>query len=271
VRTAHCSEFCLSESVRRQQILRALRRRRRFAQLAVLAAVVVAAPAVWHRFRAPRPHSISYVWTEIAPETPQRPETPTLKPNWPPTDDDWMFAFAAVRWVYPLPGPIRRMPTVDDRIFGPEAPKGRRPFCRADGHCGVDLGGELWGEHVYAVQDGIVDSVRRAGNEEGGGIYVRLAHFGGMVFTHYFHLAALPRHLGRGAHVHAGDVIGLLGDTGVKGAAGRHLYFALSIRPSREFSEVYWDPTPLIEKWPLHVPAHGTVAGFTPPGYSGHP
>jgi murein DD-endopeptidase MepM/ murein hydrolase activator NlpD len=72
-------------------------------------------------------------------------------------------------------------------------------------------------------------------------------------------------------YVRAGDVIGLLGDTGVKGAAGRHLYFALSIRPSREFSETYWDPTPLMAKWPLHIPPHGTVAGFIPAGVSAHP
>ena len=98
------------------------------------------------------------------------------------------------------------------------------------GACGVDLGGELWGEHVYAVQDGVVDRAHREGNEERGGIYVRLSHFGGMVFTQYFHLAAIPRLLSRGDRVKAGEVIGLLGDTGT-GGGRRHLHFALSIRP----------------------------------------
>ena len=148
-------------------------------------------------------------------------------PAWPPTDDDWTYAFARASWVYPLPGPVKRAPTVDARVFGPEPPRDRPASCRKPGACGVDLGGELWGEHVYAVQDGVVDRVHREGNEEHGGIYVRLSHFGGMVFTQYFHLAAIPRLLSRGDHVKAGEVIGLLGDTGT-GGGRRHLHFALS-------------------------------------------
>jgi murein DD-endopeptidase MepM/ murein hydrolase activator NlpD len=82
-----------------------------------------------------------------------------------------------------------------------------------------------------------------------------------MVFTHYFHLAAIPRVIVRGMSVKAGDMIGLVGDTGLEGAP-RHLTFALSIRPSNEFPEVYWDPMPFMALWPLRVPVHGTVAGF---------
>ena len=51
--------------------------------------------------------------------------------------------------------------------------------------------------------------------------HVRIAHFGGMVFTQYFHLAAVPRGSSRGARVAAGDVIGLLGDTGLGGERRR--------------------------------------------------
>ena len=97
---------------------------------------------------------------------------------------------------------------------------------------------------------------------------MRIAHFGGMVFTQYFHLAAIPRGVRRGARVAAGDVIGLVGDTGVAGEASgsrAHLHFALSIRPSNELPEAYWDPTPLMSAWPLHVPPHGTVAGLIAP------
>jgi murein DD-endopeptidase MepM/ murein hydrolase activator NlpD len=92
---------------------------------------------------------------------------------------------------------------------------------------------------------------------------VRLAHFGGQVYTQYYHLAALPRGLVRGAHVKAGDVIGLLGDTGLAGEP-RHLSFALSIRPSVDLPEVYWDPRPWLARWPLHTPSTGTVAGYLP-------
>jgi murein DD-endopeptidase MepM/ murein hydrolase activator NlpD len=104
-----------------------------------------------------------------------------------------------------------------------------------------------------------------------------------MVFTYYFHLAAVPpRSIFRGARVKAGDVIGLVGDTGIKSAsasasassgsgsgtsvaAGRHLHFALSTQPSIAFPEMYWDLGPLMADWPLRVPAHGTVAGYAPP------
>ena len=99
--------------------------------------------------------------------------------------------------------------------------------------------------------------------DERGDVSVRLAHFGGMVFTSYAHLAAAPRGIVRGAAVKAGDVIGLVGDTG-DGHPGRYLHFALSVHPASEFAEVYWDPTPLMAHWPLRLPPHGTVAGFVP-------
>jgi len=127
----------------------------------------------------------------------------------------------------------------------------------------VDLGGELWGEHVYAAHDGVVERVQENGHDQRGGQYVRVAHFGGMVFTQYFHLAAVPRGIRRGARVVAGQVIGLVGDTGIE-SERRHLHFTLSIRPSKEFSEVYWDPTPFMTRWPLRLPPQGTVAGFAP-------
>ena len=84
-----------------------------------------------------------------------------------------------------------------------------------------------------------------------------------MVFTHYDHLAAVPRGITRGAAVKAGDLVGLVGDTGNE-HPGRYLHFALSVRPSNELPEVYWDPTELMASWPLRLPPHGTVAGFVP-------
>ena len=163
-----------------------------------------------------------------------------------------------------MPGPVRRPATPDSRIFGPDPPRDHPALCRAKDRCGVDLGGELWGEHVYASLDGVVERVQGVGNDRSGGLSVRLVHFGGTVFTQYFHLAATPRGLTRGTRVNAGDVIGLLGDTGLDGAR-RHLGFALSVRPASELSEVYWDATPWLARATLRLPPHGTVAGYTPP------
>src|SRR5262249_41388489 len=85
-------------------------------------------------------------------------------------------------------------------------------------------------------------------------------HRSGTVFTQYFHLAAIPRGLERGALVKSGDVIGLLGDTGVK-ESEPHLHFAISVRPTKEGPERYIDPEPLIALWPLRVPLDGGGAG----------
>jgi murein DD-endopeptidase MepM/ murein hydrolase activator NlpD len=256
-RLPHCSDVCLRETVARQRIARTVRRRRTALSVSVLALVLAGAWTV-RRHRAPPPHSISYAWPETAWEKSPAPQPLYYGPAWPPTDDDWMFAFERASWVYPLPGPARRAPAPDERLFG----SGSAHFCRKPHVCGVALGGQLWGEHVYAVQDGIVE---RTQANAGGGVTVRIAHFGGMVFTQYFHLAAIPRGVSRGAHVAAGDVIGLVGDTGIAGEASArpHLHFAFSIRPSPDWSEAYWDPTPLMAKWRLRVPPHGTVAGLT--------
>jgi murein DD-endopeptidase MepM/ murein hydrolase activator NlpD len=181
-------------------------------------------------------------------------------PHWPPSSADWWNDLAQDAWIHPLPGPVRRMPKSDQRIFGAERPGIRPPECR-HGHCGVDLGGEIWGEHVFASHDGVVDRVQRGPNDEHGGMYVRLAHRGGTVFTQYFHLAAIARGLAPGVQVKAGDVIGLLGDSGVKESTA-HLHFTVSVRPSSEWPEQYMDPEPLVALWPLKIPIQGTVEGL---------
>lgn len=263
LRRPHCSEACLQDTVDGQRRARAARNRRRLiVGLAALALIVVGA-GTWRRLHAPASQSISLAWPEVHPDPTPRPELIFYGPAWPPTDDDWKFAFAKPGWMFPLPGPTRRAPAPDGRIFGPEPPRHLPASCRTRGVCGVDLGGELWGEHVYAARDGVVDRVYPDGNHPRGGATVRLAHYGGLVFTQYFHLAAIPRGITRGAHVAAGDVIGLVGDTGLAGER-RHLHFALSVRPSAELPEVYWDPTPFMPDWPLRVPLRGTVAGLAP-------
>ena len=264
---AYCSQVCLVARVERRRRARAAARRRWLLRATAVALVVVGAPKLWHRVRLPHAEAISFDLPEVKLAPPPRPEPPLYGPAWPPTDEDWLFAFAHTAWTYPLPGPARRVPAVDDRILLGRASSsaGHAPaVCRVPGRCGVDMGGELWGEHVYAVHDGVVDRVQHAAGDERGDVYLRLAHFGGMVFTHYVHLAAVPRGIAPGATVKAGDLVGLVGDTGNE-RPGPHVHFALSVRPSSALPEVYWDPTELMARWPLRLPLHGTVAGFVPP------
>ena len=233
------------------------------ASATVAALVLVGGWTVW-RHRAPQPRSIALSWVDvIGTRRRGRNRRTTARPGRPPTPTGRSRSIGR-GWTYPLPGPSRRAPAADDRLFATD-PHPHRTVCRTPGACGVALGGQLWGEHVYATLDGVVDRAAPGGADEHGGGYVRIAHLGGMVFTHYFHLAAIPRGVVRGARVSAGEVIGLVGDTGTgseKPGPRPHLHFALSIRPSAEWPETFWDPTPLMATWPLRVPPHGSVAGL---------
>jgi hypothetical protein len=197
------------------------------------------------------------------------PEVPTYGPSWPPTEKDWLAEIASDTWLHPLDGPVRRMPVRDSRVFGAERPGDRPAECRS-GHCGVDIGGEVWGEPVHAAHDGVIDRVQRGPNEEHGGIYVRIAHRDGTIFTQYFHLAAVPRRLEPGVHVKVGEVIGLLGDTGVKHSSA-HLHFTVSVKPAASLVEQYIDPEPLIALWPLRVPVASSAVVLTASAAPGVP
>ena len=172
----------------------------------------------------------------------------------------WTEELARDVWIHPLAGPDRRMPARNSRIFGAVRPGSRPAECRS-GHCGVDLGGEVWGEPVLAAHDGIVDHIERNPNNRRGGMYVRLAHRDGTVFTQYFHLAAIPRHISLGAEVRAADVVGLLGQTGVH-SSGPHLHFTIAVRPTKDEPMQYIDPEPLIALWPIATPIRGTTASI---------
>ena len=182
-------------------------------------------------------------------------EQPKLLGPTAPNDEErameFMGELAGDRWIHPLAGPERRMPIRSSRVFG-AARHGDRPGECRSGHCGVDIGGEAWGEPIMAVHEGVVDRVKRV-DEGNGGMYVRIAHRDGKVFSQYFHLAAIPRKLSAGDKVRAGQIIGLLGDTGVK-ESNPHLHFTISVKPSPDAREIYMDPEPLIALWPLKVP-----------------
>jgi len=258
VRQSYCSQACVRVGVRTAQVAQRKVRRRRYALLLSFVLAAAGVGYVRHLRLLRSPSIAASKPPAVAPEAP--PEPTRFGPRWPPSDDDWGEQFAQAAWVYPLPGPARRRPTGCRELLSGSAVRDVRAHCRSAGHCGVDLGGELWGEHVYAAHDGVIDRLQRS-EDASGGVSVHIAHWGGAVVSHYFHLAAIPTRLAVGMHVEAGDVIGLVGDSGV--ATGRaHLHFALSVRPSSELPDVYWDPEPLMTQWPVHSPERGSVAGL---------
>jgi murein DD-endopeptidase MepM/ murein hydrolase activator NlpD len=169
----------------------------------------------------------------------------------PEPADPNVTAFLNDLWIHPLAGPNRRMPIRDSRLFGAEREGDRPGECRG-GHCGVDIGGERYGEPVLAVHDGLVEHVERGPNRLRGGRFVRIAHREGTVYTQYFHLASIPPQLATGVLVKAGDVIGFVGASGVK-RSGPHLHFTVAVRTGPTGEERYIDPEPLIALWPVRT------------------
>jgi hypothetical protein len=262
-----CSRACLGAGMREQRMKRRAARVR-LAKKVTIGVVFAGACLMPHQWATLRPATRA----DTAPIT-HKSDPPPLPPGWfgpewPPTETSVLAALGRDAWLHPLAGPVRRMPRSDTRVFGAVRPGNRAWECR-NGHCGVDLGGEIWGEYVRAVHDGVVDRVQRAANPEHGGRYVRVSHHGGTVFSEYFHLAAIPRGLERGVAVKGGEVIGLLGDTGVK-ESQPHLHFSVSIRLAEDGPEKFIDPEPLIALWPLRIPVEGSERGLVtitaPPG-----
>ncbi|MBW8754679.1 MAG: M23 family metallopeptidase [Sphingomonadales bacterium] len=83
-------------------------------------------------------------------------------------------------------------------------------------HSGVDFGA-AWGSPIVAVSDGIVAF---AGRHGGHGNYVRLEHGGGLG-TGYGHMSRIA--VSPGTKVHAGEVIGYVGSSGL--STGPHLHY----------------------------------------------
>jgi murein DD-endopeptidase MepM/ murein hydrolase activator NlpD len=253
-----CSEACLraAQSAGRKRRWKARRRAMKVLTIGVAVAGACLAPHQGrHEQRTP-----AVLATAVQSDATATVPAGWFGPEWPPTETSLLAALGRDAWLHPLAGPVRRMPRNDTRVFGAVRPGNRALECR-NGHCGVDLGGEIWGEHVRAVHDGVVEYVQRGQNAQHGGEFVRISHRGGSVITQYFHLAAIPRRIERGVIVKGGDVIGLVGDTGVKDSPP-HLHFSISIRPSPDRPEKYMDPEPLIALWPLRVPINGGDAGL---------
>ncbi len=229
-----------------------------------------AASAAWAALMPPAEPAVAPALP--APPAPPAPAVPAESPE----EQQRRAADAALldelkrdAWIHPLAGPVRRMPVYHAQAFGAARDGAPPPECLS-GHCGVDLGGvDIWGEPVLAVHDGAVAWVNRGPNEDHGGVFVKLAHRGGTVFSWYFHLAAVPRWVKPGAKVTAGRVIGLVGDTGVKRSAP-HLHFAMTVKRRDRERERYLDPEPLLAIWPVWIrdpeAPGGRLSTAAPPG-----
>ena len=114
--------------------------------------------------------------------------------------------------IWPLPGDYRVFSGFGYRV-APTA--GASTF-----HKGVDIGGEMVAQ-IVAVMDG---TVAIASYSTTGGNYIRISHGNGLQ-TSYLHCSKLL--VSAGQTVKQGDVIALVGSTGV--STGPHLHFSVSI------------------------------------------
>jgi hypothetical protein len=272
----YCSDACLQGVIELIELdeLVAIQQPPRRARWWIAAGIVlggtfVVGHAVW---RDDAPPSVPLPLPAPAPVVPVAAPAPAAvvaaaaedKPT--PQDEELVRELMQDAWIHPLAGPERRMPINHTAAFGAERQGQPPPECLS-GHCGVDVGGAIWGEPVHAVHDGVVAWVNRGPNEEHGGVFVKLAHRNGSLFSWYFHLAAVPRWVTPGVRVAAGQVIGLLGDTGVQ-RSGPHLHFAMTVKSANGARERYLDPESLIAIWPLWIveDGKGHLSTAEPPG-----
>jgi len=110
------------------------------------------------------------------------------------------------------------------------ADRGRRA------HTGIDLGGKR-GTPIYAIEDGVIDRTKLQSN---GALQIVMKGESGSKF-YYGHMDEVL--IAGGQRVKAGDVIGLMGDTGSPGAV--HLHFEYW-RSGGESAAV--NPEPLVKR-----------------------
>lgn len=95
-----------------------------------------------------------------------------------------------------------------------------------DTHTGIDLVPNLSKKDtlIVAIADGIVTSVSKRGKKGGTACYVRIKHDNGL-YSLYYHLKSNSIKVNKGDKVSKGQVIGIIGDTGL--ATGVHLHFQI--------------------------------------------
>ena len=151
-----------------------------------------------------------------------------------------------------LPPPMQQSITSQGYVFpvfGPSgygdtfgAPRGDVP---GGWHHGDDIFAPL-GAPLLAVADGVVFSV---GPNRIGGNRLWLQDLAGNQF-YYAHLSAYTPLARNGTHVHAGDVLGFVGNTGDAAGGPYHLHF--EVHPASLLFLGYdgaVDPTPYLDAW----------------------
>ncbi len=161
-----------------------------------------------------------------------------------------------------LPPPLEKSITSQGYVFPVFGPSGYgdtfgapRSDVSGGWHHGDDIFAPL-GAPLLAVADGVVFSV---GHEKIGGNRLWLQDKAGNQF-YYAHLSAYTPLARNGTHVHAGDVLGFVGNTGDAAGGPYHLHF--EVHPASLLFLGYdgaVDPTPYLDAWRhlqnVHFPA----------------
>ncbi len=197
--------------------------------------------------------------TTGSPPPPSSPGTvPETTPRTPSNVLNDLGLFPTLR----LPPPLQKTITSQGYVFpvyGPAAYGDTFGAFRGDvsgnWHHGDDIFAPL-GAPVLAVSDGVVFSV---GPNPVGGNRLWLQDKAGNQF-YYAHLSAYTPLARNGTHVHAGDVLGFVGNTGDAAGGAYHLHF--EVHPASLLFLGYdgaVDPTPYLDAWrrlqDVHFPA----------------
>lgn len=117
-----------------------------------------------------------------------------------------------------------RIPVEGSRVTSSFMPMRRHPVTGVlRPHNGTDFGAPK-GNKIYAAADGIV--TRRRYNEGGFGYYIMITHDDSRV-TLYGHMSKIMPHVQVGTRVKRGEVVGLVGSTGL--STGPHLHYELRV------------------------------------------
>jgi murein DD-endopeptidase MepM/ murein hydrolase activator NlpD len=183
--------------------------------------------------------------------TPPTPTTPSTTSNAPKKPSNTLNDFGLFP-VLTLPPPLQKTITSQGYVFPIYGPSGYgdsfgapRGDVSGGWHHGDDIFAPL-GAPILAVADGVVFSV---GPNPIGGNRLWLQDTAGNQF-YYAHLSAYTPLARDGTHVHAGDVLGFVGNTGDAAGGAYHLHF--EVHPASLLFLGYdgaVDPTPYLDAW----------------------
>ena len=188
--------------------------------------------------------------TSPTPTTPA-PTTPSTTPSAPKKPSNSLNDLGLFP-VLTLPPPLQKTITSRGYVFPVYGPSGYgdtfgapRSDVPGGWHHGDDIFAPL-GAPLLAVADGVVFSV---GPNRIGGNRLWLQDLAGNQF-YYAHLSAYTPLARDGMHVHAGDVLGFVGNTGDAAGGPYHLHF--EVHPASLLFLGYdgaVDPTPYLDAW----------------------